>query len=344
MAKKNFSAALNAGVTRDQKLRDGVVSSRFDRVEAALGGRTTLLDNAPAGQPLSQKSAPANSYIETLEEAGKVKATYAAWPIDKIDDNPLNSRTVYREELISARAASMAKDGQLVPALAARHPTDPERAILIDGHYRKQGALRNRAHTLDLKLLDGLEAIDFYRLARAANNEREQETVLDVALGYKKLLDEGYAKTNDDLALLVEEGKSKVSKTLAILELPSSIHEFISLYPQQLGINISYELTLYFKLAGESKTRDLVQKIVDEGLSFQKVKAIREGLSQERAPRRTFSRQYKVSDADGSSIGAIKEWGNGNIQVSLALNDHERAETYIEALKELLAEDGHKAI
>jgi ParB family chromosome partitioning protein len=339
MAKKNFSAALNAGVARDQKLRDASVASRFDRVESALAGRSTLLD---ASSDERSEASVATAYVETLEKEGKVKSTYAAWPIDKIDDNPLNSRTVYHEEKISARAASMAKDGQLVPALAARHPTDPERAILIDGHYRKQGALRNRAQTLDVKVLDGLENIDFYRLARAANNEREQETVLDVALGYKKLLVEGYAKTNDELALLVEEGKSKVSKTLAILDLPSSIQEFISVYPKQLGINISYELALYFKATSEDKTRQLVQKIVDEELSFQKVKALREALSQERAPRRTFSRQYKVSGQDGASIGAIKEWGNGNIQVSLQLNDPERAETYIEALKKLLTEDGHK--
>jgi ParB family chromosome partitioning protein len=339
MAKKNFSAALNAGVARDQKLRDESVSSRFDRVEATLAGRSTLLDASPDGHT---ETSIASAFVEALEKEGKIKSTYAAWPIDKIDDNPLNSRTVYHEEKISARAASMAKDGQLVPALAALHPTDPERAILIDGHYRKQGALRNRAQTLDVKLVEGLETIDFYRLARAANNEREQETVLDVAFGYKKLLDEGYAKTNDELALLVEEGKSKVSKTLAILDLPSSIQEFISLYPRQLGINISYELALYFKATSEDKTRQLVQKIVDEGLSFQKVKTLREALSQERAPRRTFSRQYKVSGREGASIGAIKEWGNGNIQVSLQLNDPERAETYIEALKKLLTEDGHK--
>jgi ParB family chromosome partitioning protein len=339
MAKKNFAAALNAGVERDQQLRDPVVASRFDRVEAALSGRTTLLEASTHREVIP----PSDAYVETLEREGKVRSSYAAWQIDKIDDNPLNSRTVYHEDKISARAASMAKDGQLVPALAARHPSDPSRAILIDGHYRKQGALRNRAQTLDLKLLDGLEPIDFYRLARAANNEREQETVLDVALGYKKLLDEGYAKTNDDLALLVEEGKTKVSKTLAVLDLPSSIHEYISLHPEQLGINISYELALYFRATNdEAKTRELVQKIVDEALSFQKVKAIREALSKERTPRRTFSRQFKVSSGQGASIGAIKEWGNGNIQVTLALNDPEQAEKYVDALKKLLEEDGHK--
>ncbi|NUY06148.1 ParB/RepB/Spo0J family partition protein [Paraburkholderia youngii] len=341
MAKKNFTAALSAGVQRDQALRENSVTSRFERVEAALDGRTTLLESPVVGQAVEPDNT--RSYIETLEREGRITATYAPWPIDKIEDNPLNSRTIYQEEKISARAASMAKDGQLVPALAARHPSDPDRAILIDGHYRKQGALRNRATTLDLKLLDGLKPIDFYRLARAANNEREQETILDVALGYKKLLDEGYAKTNDELAHLVEESKSKVSKTLTILELPASAQEFLSLYPEQFGINIAYELALYFKATDETKTRDFAQRIVSEGLSFQKVKAIREALAQQRAPRKTFSRQYKVSDRNGAPIGAIKEWGNGNIQVSLALDNPERAEAYIDALKKLLEDDGHKA-
>ncbi|MGF6649550.1 ParB family chromosome partitioning protein [Paraburkholderia youngii] len=341
MAKKNFTTALSSGVHRDQALRENSVTSRFERVEAALDGRTTLLESPVAAHAVEPNRT--GVYLETLEREGRITATYAPWPIDKIDDNPLNSRTIYQEEKISARAASMAKDGQLVPALAARHPSDPERAILIDGHYRKQGALRNRATTLELKLLDGLKPIDFYRLARAANNEREQETILDVALGYKKLLDEGYAKTNDELAQLVEEGKSKVSKTLAILELPASAQDFLSLYPEQFGINISYELALYFKATDEAKTRDFAQRIVDEGLSFQKVKAIREALAHERAPRKTFSRQYKVSDSKGAPIGTIKEWGNGNIQVSLALDNPERAEAYIDVLKKLLEDDGHKA-
>ncbi|QGZ66958.1 ParB/RepB/Spo0J family partition protein [Paraburkholderia acidisoli] len=341
MAKKDFSAALNAGVKRDQELRDKSVVGRFDRVEAALDGRETLLDAADPVHTLKTDSA--SFYVETLEKEGRVRTAYVSWPIDKIDDNPLNSRTIYQEEKIAARAASMSKDGQLVPALAARHPSIPERVILIDGHYRKQGALRNRWTELELKVLEGLEPIDFYRLARAANNEREQETVLDVALGYKKLLDEGYANSNDELAALVGEGKTKVSKTLAVLDLPPVLHEFISIYPEQFGINISYELALYYKATDEARTREFAQRIVEEGLSFLKVKAAREGLAQQRAPRKTFSRQYKVSNSAGASIGTIKEWGSGNIQVSLALDNPERAEAYIEALRQLLEADGHKA-
>ncbi|WP_260849481.1 ParB/RepB/Spo0J family partition protein [Burkholderia glumae] len=62
------------------------------------------------------------------------------WPIDKIDDNPLNSRHIYDEAKVQARASSIAKDGQFQPALVARHPTNPERVILIDGQYRKRAS------------------------------------------------------------------------------------------------------------------------------------------------------------------------------------------------------------
>ncbi|KVM75091.1 chromosome partitioning protein ParB [Burkholderia ubonensis] len=341
--KKDFSAALNAGVKRDQEMRTASVPDRFSRVEAALDGRDSLLEPVKKGSGVATigGSSAIDSYVATLEQTGRVKSRYVSMPIDQIDDNPLNSRTIYKEDKIAARAASMARDGQLQPALAGLHPDSPGRVILIDGHYRKQGALRNRWEKLDLKLLEGLEPIDFYRLARSANNEREQETILDVAYGYKKLLDEGYAKSNDELAILVEEGKSKISKTLALLELPQSVLDVISSHPEQFGLTTSYELALYLKATDEKRTLMFAERIRNEELSHQKVKTMREALAKDRSPRKSLSRQYKVSNGDGSAIGAIKEWGNGKLQIDLTLGTAERAEAYIAALKKLLAEDGH---
>ncbi|WP_175924263.1 ParB/RepB/Spo0J family partition protein [Burkholderia latens] len=340
MTKKDFSAALNAGVKRDQTMRQAAVPSRFDRVDEALSGRSSLLERAEETVATPAPSA-AEAYLANLEQTGKVRARYVTMPISHIDDNPLNSRTIYKEELIAARASSMARDGQLVPVLAGRHPDFPDRAILIDGQFRKLGALRNRAETLDVKLLEGLDPIDFYRLARAANNEREQETVLDLALGYKKLLDQGHAKSNDELAVLVEEGKSKVSKILALLDLPQSVLDVIASHPKQFGLSTSYELTLYMKASDEKRTLAFAERIRDEELPFQKVKAIRESLEHGRAPRKSLSRQYKVSTGDGAEIGAIKEWGDGKIRIDLVLGSAEKAEAYITAFRKLLADDGH---
>ena len=341
MTKKDFSAALNAGVQRDQTMREASAPSRFDRVDEALSGRSSLLEH-PQEKVIPLALSAAETYLANLEQSGKVQALYVTMPISHIDDNPLNSRTIYKEELIAARAASMARDGQLVPVLAGRHPDFPDRAILIDGQFRKLGALRNRAETLDVKLLEGLDPIDFYRLARAANNEREQETVLDVALGYKKLLDQGHAKSNDELAVLVEEGKSKVSKILALLELPQSVLDVIASHPKQFGLSTGYELTLYLKAADEKRTLAFAERIRDEELPFQKVKALRESLENGRAPRKSLSRQYKVSTDDGAEIGAIKEWGDGKVRVDLVLGSAEKAEAYVAAFKKLLADDGHQ--
>ncbi|MGU8077227.1 ParB/RepB/Spo0J family partition protein [Burkholderia pyrrocinia] len=341
MTKKDFSAALNAGVKRDQSMREAAVPSRFDRVDEALSGRSSLLEPTKE-DVVSPVPSATEAYLANLEQSGKVQARYITMPISRIDDNPLNSRTIYKEELVAARAASMARDGQLLPVLAGRHPDFPDRAILIDGQFRKLGALRNRAETLDVKLLEGLDPIDFYRLARAANNEREQETVLDVALGYKKLLDQGHAKSNDELAVLVEEGKSKVSKILALLELPPTVLDVIASQPKQFGPSTSYELTLYLKAADEKRTLALAERIRDEELPFQKVKAIRESLENGRAPRKSLSRQYKVSTDDGAEIGAIKEWGDGKVRVDLVLGSAAKAEAYVAAFKKLLADEGHQ--
>lgn len=59
MSKKDFSAALNAGVKRDQTMRETATPSRFDRVDEALSGRSSLLDqpkdNAAAQQARLRK-------------------------------------------------------------------------------------------------------------------------------------------------------------------------------------------------------------------------------------------------------------------------------------------------
>lgn len=172
MAKKDFSVALSAGIKKDEALRTTDISSRFEKVEAALDGRNTLLESRKAN-PTSKNLEPTELYLQSLQADGKIRTRYAWWPIDRIGDNPLNSRTIYQSEKIAARAASMAKDGQLVPALASRHPSDPHRAILIGGRYRKQAALQNRAKTLDLKLIDGLGLLStsIGSLARQTMNE-----------------------------------------------------------------------------------------------------------------------------------------------------------------------------
>lgn len=337
---KNFGDQLRKGQARDDAMRSEKVTDRFARAETALEGRESLLSERRAN-PETNRSDP-NFYVETLERAGKVKAVTTTWAIDMVEDNPLNSRRIYDEAIVKARANSIAKDGQMLPALAARHPSDPKKLILIDGQYRKRARIFLKHAELDVKILDGLEPIDFWRLARTANSEREQESALDAAYAFKRLLDEGYAPDQERLAVLVGESKGVVNKHLALLDLPEPALDLMAANPALFGINMAYEITLYRKaVQNDDRTLQLIQRVIAEQLSFRKVEAIRKALQKGPRQRNPTARQFKYTRPDGTSIGTIKEWDDGRIQIDLNLGD--QVERFREALQEMLAADGAKA-
>ncbi|WP_186108125.1 ParB/RepB/Spo0J family partition protein [Burkholderia gladioli] len=337
---KNFGDQLRKGQARDDAMRSEKVTDRFARAETALEGRESLLSGHRAN-PETNRSDP-NFYVETLERAGKVKAVTTTWAIDMVEDNPLNSRRIYDEAIVKARANSIAKDGQMLPALAARHPSDPKKLILIDGQYRKRARIFLKHAELDVKILDGLEPIDFWRLARTANSEREQESALDAAYAFRRLLDEGYAPDQERLAALVGESKGVVNKHLALLDLPEPALDLMAANPALFGINMAYEITLYRKaVQNDDRTLQLIQRVIAEQLSFRKVEAIRKALQKGPRQRNPTARQFKYTRPDGTSIGTIKEWDDGRIQVDLNLGD--QVERFREALQEMLAADGAKA-
>lgn len=329
--KKDFASNLKLGRQRDQELRaaPASVDERFDQVDAALAGRSSLL--APAANE-GAKAPDASFYVETLVKEGRATRRVASLELTKISDNPLNSRRFYDEEKVTARAKSMAADGQLVPAVAAPNPTKAGHYILIDGHYRKRGALRNSWTHLDCLVLEGLSEVDFYKLARTLNNEREQETILDVAFSYRQLLDSGIARTEEALIPIVGENKSKINKVLALTELPQSVIDIMVQTPENFGISIGYELTLFHKAAGEERTAQLAKRIVDEDLSFSKVEAVRKKAEQGTKAKRHTSRQYKLIH-DGAELGTLKEWDTGRISLDLTLEDPAKREKLLASLK-----------
>ncbi|MDC6127084.1 ParB/RepB/Spo0J family partition protein [Burkholderia gladioli] len=336
--KKIFSEHIKKGQLRDEALRSvgsEVEVDRFAIMEQALAGRGSLL-HTPAESDVSSRA-------DLLIREGKASAHVTTWPIDKIDDNPLNSRHIYDEAKVQARASSIAKDGQFQPALVARHPTDPERVILIDGQYRKRANRILGKREMEVKILEGLAEIDFWRLARSSNAEREQESALDVAMSFRALLDQGHAKTADELASLIGENKAVVSKHLAMLSLPEQTREIIAANPGVFSVNMSYELTLYRKVTDDPRTGALAQRILDDGLSIRKVEAIRKAAEVGKERRRNpTSLQFKFRGADGAEIGTIKEWADGRIQVDLQLGAD--VVRFREALKAMLAEGGAQSV
>lgn len=341
-SKKNFLHSLEAGTARDQELRRGTSETRFDRVDSVLDGRSNLLQTQNSTPEPRQHDATdqAGFYVETLAREGKARLSEVRIEIDLIDDNPLNSRKFYNEEKIKARAASMASQGQLVPALVAPSSSQPGRFTLIDGHYRKRALPQIGEKRMLCRVLDGLSTVDFYKLARILNNEREQETMLDIAFGFRQLIEQEIVRTEEELVPIVGESKAKINKLLAITELPQAVIEVILQTPDAFGYNVGYELTLYNKIVGEDKTVALAHRIAEQRLPFSKVEAIRKTAQGENRRTRNTSRQYRIM-REGVNVGVIKEWDTGRVTLDMTFDDQEKREAYVASLKSQFELDDH---
>jgi ParB family chromosome partitioning protein len=339
--KKNFMKSLEAGTERDQALRREASASRFDKVDSVLEGRPSLLQVQAQNEEATNKAnLEASFYVENLTQTGKASTTEVRIDLDRIEDNPLNSRKFYDEDKVKARASSLKSNGQLMPAMVAPSKSKQGHYTLIDGHYRKRALALNGERDMLCKVVEGLDAVDFYKLARLLNTEREQETVLDTAFGYKQLIDQGIVRTEEELVPIVGESKPKINKLLAITELPQSVLDVILQTPEPFGYNIGYELTLYMKVAGESKTVALAERVAQERLTFSKVEAIRKAAQGEKGRTRNTTRQYKIKRA-GVVVGVIKDWDNGRVTLDMTFSDAEKRASYVATLKQQLELDDH---
>ncbi|MCA3187769.1 MAG: chromosome partitioning protein ParB, partial [Cupriavidus sp.] len=125
-----------------------------------------------------------------------------------------------------------------------------------------------------------------------------------------------------------------VNKTLALLKLPESVIAVMRERPSAIGIAAGYELTLYCKIAGEDRTRELATRIMNDGLSSREVESIRKQAQEGKSRKvKEISRQYKIRTEAGQLLGTIKEWDSGRIMLDVQLTDRNAREDLLEVLK-----------
>lgn len=171
----------------------------------ALGrGLSALLENA-ATDITTTESKPVNSISEV--------------PISQVEANPFQPRTDFKEEELNELAESIRVHGVIQPITV--------RKIGFDRYQLISGERRTRASRIA-----GLEKIPaFIRLADdqgmlemalIENIQRENLNAMEVALSYKRLMDE--CKLNqEELGDRVGKNRSTVNNYMRLLKLPDNI-------------------------------------------------------------------------------------------------------------------------
>jgi len=165
-----------------------------------------------------------STIAETVHETGNKTPYFLRAAYSLIDENPFNARVNYKQQRIHKLALEIKADGQMVPGLATIRNG---RIILAAGHYRWKSIGVALIGYMDLMIYEGISDRELYKLSYKENAEREDQTVIDNALAWKKLLDERVYESESSIAEETGISLPNVNKILSLLQLPKSVLNFI---------------------------------------------------------------------------------------------------------------------
>lgn len=155
--------------------------------------------------------------IEKTEETPEVKGIYEV-PIEKVSANPFQPRDHFDEEALIELSTSIKELGVIVPITVR----------VIDGSFQLiAGERRFKASKMA-----GLETIPAYvrvaddqnmlEMALVENIQREQLDPIEVAVSYKRLIDE-CSLTHDNLSERVGKKRTTITNYIRLLKLPGEV-------------------------------------------------------------------------------------------------------------------------
>jgi ParB family chromosome partitioning protein len=237
-------------------------------------------------------------------------------PISMVKDHPRNARQVYDPARIDEMATTIARDGQRVPAVVMPDPQTPGGYLLIEGRYRKRALISLGRTTILASIVEPLSDLEAYRLSLLLNEERNDQTILDNALSWKTMLDDGTYRGQDHIAEHLNIKQGTVSKTLAVLDLPARVLNIIRIRPASFGIRIAQEMRQLSKLVDEAALESIAEQVVAEKLSVRDLERMRERKAHEPLTRER-SRAYPLQWG-GARLGSIREFEDGRLKIDLS--------------------------
>ena len=204
-------------------------------------------------------------------------------PVDHIRKNPHQPRKEFDEEKLDELGASIKKHGLIQP-ITVRYIGE-KRFELISGERRLRAA-----KLAGLKEIPAFirEADDEQSMAFALieNIQREELNPLEVALGYKRLLEE-FDYTQAEVAERVGKNRTTVTNMLRLLNLPDFIQS--ALKSNQISMGHARAL---ITIEDEDIQQKILKKVIDKGLSVRQIEeAVRDVMNSSKSKKKSSSKK-----------------------------------------------------
>lgn len=240
------------------------MSSATDKPRKALGrGLSALLPPRPGASASATASAPgtimATTLAATLAEQRPTKL-----PIDAIQPNPMQPRSVFNSDRLEELAASIRANGIIQPLIVRRHGDAYQ---LVAGERRWRAAKLAEVREVPVVVQDVADP-NLLELALIENIQREDLNAIETAHAYDRLNRE-LGLSHEEIGRRTGKDRTSIVNMIRLLKLPKEVQGLVAV--QRLSMGHARAL---LGLATHAQQIEIAERAVSHGLSVRQVEAV----------------------------------------------------------------------
>ncbi|MDA1028719.1 MAG: ParB/RepB/Spo0J family partition protein [Bacteroidetes bacterium] len=268
----------------------------MSKQKSALGrGLSALLPDRDE-LDATQLSGIGTTKLYNFDERIRTAGTISEVDIHSVLPNPYQPREHFDETALAELSASIRELGIIQPITV--RTAGPNRFELISGERRLKAA-RMAGITRIPAYIREADREAMLEMALVENVQREQLNPIEIALGYRRLIDE-CSLTQEDVASKIGKNRSTVANFLRLLKLPPLIQAGL-----RDGILSTGHARALLSLENEDLQRQILDEIVKNDLSVRDVeKRVREAL---RPVKKKADPLKELSGAHSVELSRISE-------------------------------------
>ena len=251
MAKRGLGKGLGALIPTEDASSTG---NERPPASTPKQARTEVVESTP-----TQSASPA-----TNQSATNQGAVYAEIPVDALQANPRQPRTVFDEESLAELTFSITEIGLLQPVVVRRTAEGYE---LIAGERRLRACQEAGMSTIPA-IIRTTDDTEMLREALLENLHRADLNPLEEAAAYSQMLAD-FGCTQEELATRIGRSRPQVTNTLRLLKLPTSVQTKVA-----AGVISAGHARALLSLDSPEQMEAMAQRIVSEGLSVRSVEEL----------------------------------------------------------------------
>lgn len=228
----------------------------------ALGkGLSALLPNKPSAPTTPAVPHPAGAVVEL--------------PIDRIEPNPIQPRTVFQPERLAELAQSIRANGIIQPLIVRR---EGDKYELIAGERRWRAARMAALDSVPV-VVQNLADERLLEISLIENIQREDLNPIEVAQAFERMRQE-LNLSHEEIGRRTGKERTTVSNMLRLLRLPQPVQ--ILLAERRLSMGHARAL---LGLPTEQAQLELAEKAAAQGLSVRQVERLVQKTTEPREPK-----------------------------------------------------------